>query len=88
MHKQNNGRHGTRISRTTDTFADATNIADHYGELEPEHQFNKRKYTMIRSIALATALLTPIAAFAQDLPTAPGFDRMGRIGRTRNPHIT
>jgi hypothetical protein len=26
---------------------------------------------MIRSIALATALLTPIAAFAQDLPTAP-----------------
>ena len=26
---------------------------------------------MIRSIALATALLTPLAAFAQDLPTAP-----------------
>lgn len=26
---------------------------------------------MIRSIALATALLTPIAAFAQNLPTAP-----------------
>ena len=26
---------------------------------------------MIRTIALATALLTPVAALAQDLPTAP-----------------
>jgi uncharacterized protein GlcG (DUF336 family) len=57
------------ISRATDTFADATNIAGQRGELETEHQFKKRKYTMIRSIALSTALLTPIAAFAQDLPS-------------------
>ncbi len=54
------------ISRATDTFADATNIAGQRGELETEHQFKKRKYTMIRSIALSTALLTPIAAFAQE----------------------
>lgn len=50
---------------------DATNIARKGSGLEQDHQFNKKENPMIRSIALVTALLTPVAGFAQDLPTAP-----------------